>query len=65
MSDFNIITLHITLEAANDPIYEPPTPPEPTANHSACDFCSLCNDPLCFRAGCRNVFTKENKEAMS
>ena len=24
MSDFNIITLHITLEAANDPVYEPP-----------------------------------------
>ncbi len=61
MSDFKIITLHITLEADNDPIYEPPTPPEPSANHPACAFWSSCNDPLCFRAGCSNVFTDHDK----
>ena len=66
MTDYSKITIHITLEAANDPVSEPSTPPPPcTDEDPQCDLWSLCNDPLCFRAGCRNVFTNHSNEVKS
>ncbi len=62
MSDF-IVTISITLEAANEPVFEP-TPPKPSGDESRCYLWSECHDPLCFRAGCVNdVFSPsgENK----
>lgn len=62
MSDVTVITISIALEEANDPVLEP-TPAERCANQSRCDLWSECNDPLCFRAGCRNdVFSPRKGE---
>ena len=63
MSDFTV-TISITLEAANDPVFEP-TPPKPSGDEPRCCLFSECNDPLCFRAGCVNDIFSTSREKKS
>ena len=62
MSDYPVITIHITLEAANDPVFDT-APARSSSNESECNLWSKCNDPLCFSAGCRtDVFRPKEEE---
>jgi hypothetical protein len=60
MSDYLVITVLITLEAANDPVYEP-TPPDPCADQLRCELWVTCENPRCFQHGCLNIASKSAK----
>ncbi len=65
MSDYTHITINIALEAANDPVYEPPSPPEPELGLVFCEQWESCTDPRCYKHGCMNALLKQCKEARS
>jgi hypothetical protein len=61
MSDKNIVPIYVALETASERAQKPKTP-KPRKDKPHCDLFSHCNDPLCFRAGCReNVFAIPDK----
>ena len=55
MSYFKIVSVNITVEAANDPIYEPPQPPTPASDQLRCEMWVTCENPKCFAHGCLNA----------
>lgn len=65
MSDFKVITINITLEAANDPVYEPPQPPTPLADQLRCEQFYSCNSEYCAKHGCRNALPRNPREVRS
>ena len=60
MSDLKEVSIHITVKSVDIAPPRRRSPPSPDENPQ-CDLWSFCNDPLCFRAGCRNVFTNHDK----
>jgi len=59
MSDLKEVSIHITVKTVD--VAPPRRSPPSTDEEPDCDLWSLCNDPLCFRAGCRNIFTNHDK----
>lgn len=61
MSDLTTVSVNITIVAAAKP--RPKKDSGAKADQLPCDLWSECNDPLCFRAGCRNdVFSPKKGE---
>jgi len=61
MSDLTTVSVNITIVAASQP--RPKNDSGANADQLPCDLWSECNDPLCFRAGCRNdVFSPKKGE---
>lgn len=65
MSTLSKITINITLEAANDPVYEPPQPPTPLADQLRCEQFYSCNSEYCAKHGCRNALPRKSGEVRS
>lgn len=65
MSVFTTIYIDITLEAANDPFFEPPTPTEPSTAVIRCIHLDTCQNPYCFKHGCLNALRQQVKEVRS
>ncbi len=65
MSDSHVISIHITLKALNDSIYEPPTPSDPELDLVFCEQWESCANPHCYEHGCQNALRKLGKEARS
>lgn len=62
---FTHIYIDLTLDAANDPHFDPPTPPQTPQGGKSCIHLATCSNPYCFKHGCLNVLLGNAKEVRS
>lgn len=62
MSTLSKITINITIEAANAPEYEPPTP---LVDQLRCEQFYSCSSDYCAKHGCRNALSRKSQEVRS
>lgn len=65
MSDFKVISTNVVLEAANDPVYEPPQPPSPLSDQLFCGQFYSCTEGYCYKHGCIEALLGKQKEVRS
>jgi len=62
MTNLRVISIHITLEVANDPACEAPVAPQPSGSPKRCEHWLICENPQCFRHGFLNMVQGQDKE---